>query len=702
MLNSKKRKIIKLVTLSASSLTVAGGTTLGIVYSQNAGTNNDSLVQRQNKITLDGSGKAQDAYNSNRDNNLPEVETPVTKAPVVIDKPKPEPEKKPEEPKPEKKPEEPKPKPRPVDPNDVFAATTQIQYVTYDKQDYGLDQHAPKQPNDPSKVVLDAAEAQALYEKTKSSITKTIQALERAKALGAAGANDTEARDTVYRESGYSGNKSFFDIIWQKLFTESTRGKLKIDWFLESLNSYSRDSFIMSESKSNRTWRINVNSELTFNVSFGYTSEDANPVIRYHKEVYRYRVLGTPNKWAIDNPRDILNGNFAGWVKTDLTHEFVQDQKYGISRSDGIRVRNYKPGDPSDPYYANKKEMNVFVLNVDNTKGYDKFINFLNKVKDTTPEIGVVLENVGKTHTNRNVYDIIKALPNNVVTLTVFFENSDTTSLLALENRHLRELNIYTTGQVNSGLWSINPLALKHINFIPSLLAYNVGGYPRGTTVASTPIIGKLKFDRNDDYKRVQEGLDIARARRSERIFQGNFQGDGAKPVAWDFSSAPIIRTLQNLDVHDAELREITLSSDLVDTDEQGNMFVTYNLSEFNHAQFNQALRYMSASPDRYIHFGKGTEILQPESLILKGEANELQEGSVIELTQFIRYATTGGAFKKVFTSSHAVADAINAAARGWRTKPQVILVTPDKLAKYEPKIFHIDPKLNPIGLPLK
>ncbi|QEX46242.1 IgG-blocking virulence protein [Mycoplasmoides gallisepticum] len=91
-----------------------------------------------------------------------------------------------------------------------------------------------------------------------------------------------------------------------------------------------------------------------------------------------------------------------------------------------------------------------------------------------------MLEDVSKTHTNRNVYDIIKALPDNVVTLTVFFENSDTTSLLALENRHLRELNIYTTGQVNSGLWAINPLALKHINFIPSLLAYNVGGYASG------------------------------------------------------------------------------------------------------------------------------------------------------------------------------------------------------------------------------
>ncbi|MES3518535.1 putative immunoglobulin-blocking virulence protein [Mycoplasmoides gallisepticum] len=146
----------------------------------------------------------------------------------------------------------------------------------------------------------------------------------------------------------------------------------------------------------------------------------------------------------------------------------------------------------------------------------------LNKVKNTTSEIGVVLEDVGKTHTNRNVYDIIKALPDNVVTLTVFFENSDTTSLLALENRHLRELNIYTTGQVNSGLWAINPLALKHINFISIIISLQRWWLRKRVTVASTPIIGKLKFDRNDDYKRIQEGLDIAKARRSERIFQGD------------------------------------------------------------------------------------------------------------------------------------------------------------------------------------
>ncbi|AFP80128.1 conserved hypothetical protein domain protein [Mycoplasmoides gallisepticum NC08_2008.031-4-3P] len=373
---------------------------------------------------------------------------------------------------------EPKPEPRPVDPNDVFAATTQIQYVTYDKQDYGLDQNSPKQPNDSSKRVLSDADAMILLEKAKASLNAGKQALLRAIANGA---DDTAARHAFRKASGYGGNEEFFNKIWEGLFTKTWNGIKFIDYLLQVVERALNDNnFLLFESKANRIWKININIDYSINVSFDYENQDDNPVIKYYKDVYRHRVLGTPNKWAVDNPRDILGGNFAGWVKTDLTNEFVKDQKYGISSADGIRVRNYKPANPNDPYYANKKEMNVFVLSVDNTNGYEKFINFLNKVKNTISEIGVVLEDVGKTHTNRNVYDIIKALPDNVVTLTVFFENSDTTSLLALENRHLRELNIYTTGQVNSGLWAINPLALKDINFIPSLLAYNVGGYASG------------------------------------------------------------------------------------------------------------------------------------------------------------------------------------------------------------------------------
>ncbi|SYV95752.1 Uncharacterised protein, partial [Mycoplasmoides gallisepticum] len=106
---------------------------------------------------------------------------------------------------------EPKPEPRPVDPNNVFADTTQIEYVTYDKQDYGLDQNTPKQPNDPSKRVLSDADAMILLEKTKASLNAGKQALLRAIVNGA---DDTAARDAFRKASGYGGNEEFFNKIW--------------------------------------------------------------------------------------------------------------------------------------------------------------------------------------------------------------------------------------------------------------------------------------------------------------------------------------------------------------------------------------------------------------------------------------------------------------------------------------------------------
>ncbi|MDC4181813.1 putative immunoglobulin-blocking virulence protein [Mycoplasma bradburyae] len=700
MLSSKKRKIIKLVSLSASSLVIAATGTIGIVYSQKISNSDGNLIKRQNKVALDGGGQAQDLYNSNRDNNLPTKAKPVDNRPVAPtpEKPKPKPEPKPEpqpEPQPLPQPEDPlliipDDTPIPDDPNDNFAATTDIKYVTYDKIDYKLDPDTPKQINDPSKVIeLSEADAKKVYESSKALVSGALSALR---------AKDKEA----FRNAIKFNDKEKFDKWWDRLMQPPVN-EWRLSGYDDLLTSLSgiSDEFIRSEAKANRVPMISVWYNNT-TVTFGYPSPADNPYIKYQLDVRKHRVLGSDTYFGTGSPADILSGNFEGWSKYDTTNEFIKDNKYGITRDDGIKVRHYIPKNKESDYYKNKKEYNVFVLDVDNTSGYQKFIDFVNKAATTTPEIGVVLENVGKSNTNRNVYDIIKALPSNLTSLTVFFENANTTSLLALEDRNLRELNIYTTGQVNTSLWAINPLAIRKTNFIPSLLDYNVGGYPAGSKVASTPIIEGLKFDRNDDHKRVQEGLDIAKARRSERIFQGKFQGEGAKPVAWDFSDAPIIRTLENLDVHDAELREIKLSPLLLDSDDKGNTYVTYNLSEFNHSQFDRALRYVSASPDRYVYFGRGTELSPPKALVLKGNATQLEEGSTIDLTNFIKYGMNANSFKQVYTSSNTIARKIRQASSSWRRAPQVIVVSEEKLAKFQPKIFHKDPNLNPIGEPIK
>ncbi|MDC4182510.1 putative immunoglobulin-blocking virulence protein [Mycoplasma bradburyae] len=687
MLNSKKRKIIKLIALSATSLVIGAGSTLGVVYSSSKSDTQSNLIKRSNEVKLDNnSTSTSDSYNSNRDFNL--VDKP--KKPEIKDivetpknpEPQPEPNKQPSESE---------------DESSELAPDTAINYVTYEKEAYNLDKNTPAQPNDPSKQVLSDEQAKALFTETKKKLDAAKNIITKVAANG----NDPKARDEFYKIIGYH-NKELYDSWWDKLFNPPTSpGRARgIDDLLISINTTS-DSFIMSEAKANRQWEVQPGYGNT-TITFGYKNEDDNPVINYYKKVSSYRVLGNPNKWALDNSDQILSGEFDGWTKTDATSEYTNG-KYGINNDDGIEVRHYTPTNKSDPYYKDKKDLNVFVLDVDNTSGYEKFINFIKKVYDDdhNKQIGVVLKNVGKKNTTRNVYDIIEALPPNVATLTVFLEGANTTSLLALENRNLRELNIYTTGTVNTDLWGINPLALKHINFLPSLIAYNVGGfnpYPKGTTIASTPIFTTLKFDRNDDYKRVQEGLDIAKARRSERIFQGNFQGDGAKPVFWDFADAPIIRNLKNLNVHDAELRYVRLSADLIQSDKNGNTYVTYDLDEFNHSQWTAAMQYRPSYAKRYISFGRGTEIQQPKNLILRGSQNTLEREGLQDLLSFIKYTTNSGAFKNVYVSSGYLANQIKAAAASENNDINVYVKPLDYLNKQEKKVFNIDPTLNAIG----
>ncbi|QMT98511.1 putative immunoglobulin-blocking virulence protein [Mycoplasma tullyi] len=693
MVSSKKRKIIKLIAFSTGSITLGAASTLGIVYSTYKSDSQTSLIQRSNQVTLDSSPANTDAsQNSNRDFNLENAPKVPEKKPVAINPP-------------EKKPE-PKPEPTPPATTNNLAANTQIQYVTYEKQEYNLDKNTPQQPNDPSRQVLNDQQAQALLGKTRASLTKARDEL--LKAINSGGTDDA-ARDAFRQISGYKGSTEFFNNIWKTLFTKNDRGQKPIDDLLLAFNlDLGNNKFLLDESKANRTWRINLN-ENSINISYGYENDGDNPVYNYYKKVNEYKVLGYPNYQYNPTPSDIINGDFRGWTKTDITNTYINDKDYGIDGNDGIQVRHYTPTNKDDPYYKNKDDLNVFELDVDNTSGYDKFIKFIKKVYEKEPnkKIGVVLRNVGKTNTTRNVYDILQALPQNVETLTVFLDGANTTSLLALENRKLRELNIYTTGRVNTDLWGINPLAIRHINFIPSLLAYNVAGfgdsYATGTTIGSTPIFTTLKFDRNDDYKRVQEGIDIAFDRRSERIFQGNFQGQGAKPIFWDFADAPIIRNLKNLNVRDAELRFVRLSADLIDTDNMGNSFVTYDLNEFNHSQWTAAMRYRGAPGDKLkISFGRGTEIAQPRALVLRGAQNTLEQEGLDNLKTFVKYATNSGAFKDVFVSTQFLANEIQAAAASEGNSITVHVVPLETLDKYQIKTFTVDPKLNAIGDPIK
>jgi|GEM_PF-3736616 len=55
---------------------------------------------------------------------------------------------------------------------------------------------------------------------------------------------------------------------------------------------------------------------------------------------------------------------------------------------------------------------------------------------------------MGKSDSSQKFMDILKAIPDEIQLLELFFSagSSNTSSLIALENKHIKELGIYTLG----------------------------------------------------------------------------------------------------------------------------------------------------------------------------------------------------------------------------------------------------------------
>lgn len=76
MISSRKRKLIKIISLSAASIVMAGSATFGIVYSNTISNNTSRLIERSNKVELDANTADNSQYNSNRDFNTPKQPKP--------------------------------------------------------------------------------------------------------------------------------------------------------------------------------------------------------------------------------------------------------------------------------------------------------------------------------------------------------------------------------------------------------------------------------------------------------------------------------------------------------------------------------------------------------------------------------------------------------------------------------------------------
>nr|WP_318033797.1 putative immunoglobulin-blocking virulence protein [Mycoplasmopsis bovis] len=158
-------------------------------------------------------------------------------------------------------------------------------------------------------------------------------------------------------------------------------------------------------------------------------------------------------------------------------------------------------------------------------------------------------------------------LPDNIPQLELFFsaEATNTSSLIALENKRIKELSLYTLGNSLLHKWSFNPLALRNTEWI-NTVDYNVSRDFRPNTSIPTRItFDTIAFDsddfKNKSFERINDGLRMVYfARNNEPFFQAGLgpglnpdhnEGNNSYPMGLDFSRVEGIKSLRNLVFND-------------------------------------------------------------------------------------------------------------------------------------------------------
>ncbi|PZW01583.1 putative immunoglobulin-blocking virulence protein [Metamycoplasma auris] len=303
---------------------------------------------------------------------------------------------------------------------------------------------------------------------------------------------------------------------------------------------------------------INENGELD---SYGYdVPAGYNKVTTLYEKLNKERRVFSISGYYGRNPDQINKGEYPGWTKRDATGEF---NSYGIGNGDDIKVFELSKTEDG----KERKELAV-EIDAANSEGYKKTLEFINKLKSDGKKItSYRIRNMGKNDPNQAFKEIMKALPDDLPHLELFFAASatNTASLIELENKKIKELSLFTLGNIHLDSWSINPLALKGVEWINTIDYSNNYGIQNA---ASRIVFNTLAFEESDiqnnssdKYKRINDGLRMAYyVRNNEGIFQGNFgpgnnpdndEGNSSYPTRLDFSGAPSIKSLKGLVFYD-------------------------------------------------------------------------------------------------------------------------------------------------------
>ncbi|MDW2923384.1 putative immunoglobulin-blocking virulence protein [Mesomycoplasma ovipneumoniae] len=280
---------------------------------------------------------------------------------------------------------------------------------------------------------------------------------------------------------------------------------------------------------------------------WGYENESDNPVLNQLKAANNRRLINIPS-WYSRTPGTISDLTYEGWDRQDVSSEFN-----GIDNSIGnsVKVYNYTPNDKNEDR-ANRQPLKVIVLDANDNDAFKKFQEILTKVLQKDNKIqAVVLKNVGDKNSNQNVEKILSSIPPSIKKLTLFLDNYNATAnLRPLEKIKLDELELYSNIDALSDNWSINPNALKNIDYI-SFDYNNAATFHKNHPSEKIPgsiVFSTLAWDAQDTIQTVDEGLSIVfDSKVYQRIFQGSHGGKGGRPVNLDFSRAKNIKSLKGL-----------------------------------------------------------------------------------------------------------------------------------------------------------
>ncbi|BAP01184.1 hypothetical protein MCAL160_0749 [Mycoplasmopsis californica HAZ160_1] len=301
--------------------------------------------------------------------------------------------------------------------------------------------------------------------------------------------------------------------------------------------------------------------------SHAYSPPDENNQVlaQYKGDNQDRKAFGNPDPWP-ESPQDISEGNFRGWNKVNIT-KTDSDFKDILKNINGIEVFKLTR-QKNDPERIN--EGRVIEIDAGNPDAYDYTSKLLKHIKDNNITVqGFRIKNMGKNDANQKFKDILKDLPDKLELLQLFFsaEATNTGSLIELENKSIKELALYTDGNSTQEEWSINPWALKNVQWV-NTIDYNVSKqFQSGIKIISRITFDTLAFEASDykdsastdeeRFKRINDGLKMAwYIRNNEPIFQGRY-GNGTNPdhnesgnsyaTGLDFSRAPKIRSLRGI-----------------------------------------------------------------------------------------------------------------------------------------------------------